>query len=156
MKKNFKQTLAIFNKRKTGNTYVPKIQNIFLSWKKYVKEEQNAVNIIGAIARQTLRREIFQRIRMDAREKKIDRSAIRKCQKFFNNTRLANLRHALNRWRENMKSLVIQELVYTEEMMQETIHQNGEHLEKINETKHVRADQCLKREKVRKVNTAMV
>ena len=108
---------------------MPKIQNIFLSWKKYVKEEQNAVNIIGAIARQTLRREVFQRIRMDAREKKIDRSAIRKCQKFFNNTRLANLRHALNRWRENMKSLVIQELVYTEEMMQDTIHQNGVHLE---------------------------
>jgi hypothetical protein len=50
-KANFKQALDIFNKRKTGNTYVPKKQNIFMSWRNYINEEKNAVNIIGAIAR---------------------------------------------------------------------------------------------------------
>ena len=59
MKANFKQALDIFNKRKVGNTYVPKQQNIFMSWRNYINEEKNAVNIIGAIARQTLRREVF-------------------------------------------------------------------------------------------------
>ena len=39
--------------------------------------------------------------------------------------------------------------------MQDTIQDNAEHLEKINATKHSRADQCVKREKMRKVNTAL-
>ena len=68
---------------------------------------------------------------------------------------MANMRHAWNRWRENMKQLVLQELVFTEELMQDTIHQNGEHIERINQKKEERADQCLKRENLRKVNTAM-
>ena len=132
--------MDIFNKRKTGNTYVPKAQNIFLSWRNYVNEEKNAVNLIGAIARQTLRREVFQRIRMDAREHKVDNDAIRKCLKFFNNTRTSNLRHAWQRWRENMKQVVLQELVITEQIMQDAIHDNADHMERINQTKHTRAD----------------
>jgi hypothetical protein len=40
---------------------------------------------------------------MDAREKKVDADAIKKCRKFFDNTRKANLRHAWQKWRENMK-----------------------------------------------------
>ena len=54
-----------------------------------------------------------------------------------------------------MKQIVLQELVITEQFMQDTMHDNAEHLEKINATKHNRADQCIKREKMRKVNTAL-
>lgn len=43
-----------------------------------------------------------------------------------------------------------------ENIMQDTIHQNGMHIEKINEVKHERADQCLRRQKVRKTNQAMI
>ena len=50
----------------------------------------------------------------------------------------------------------MQELVITEQIMQDAIHDNAEHLERINETKHNRADQCMRREKLRKVNTGMM
>lgn len=74
-----------------------------LSWMSHVKEEKNAINVIGAIARQTLRREIFQRIRMEAREHKVDSDAIRKCTRMFNDLRISNLKKAMLKWRENMK-----------------------------------------------------
>ena len=58
-KANFKQAFATFQGRKAGNVYVPKLENIFLEWVSYIRKEKDAVNVIGAIARQTLRREVF-------------------------------------------------------------------------------------------------
>lgn len=77
MKGNFKKALVTLQGRKQGNVYVPKLENIFLEWVSYIRKEKNAVNVIGAIAGQTLRREIFQRIRAAAREKNLDDRAIK-------------------------------------------------------------------------------
>lgn len=56
---NFKNAFATFQARKAGNIYVPKLENIFMEWQSFVRKEKNACNVIGSIARQTLRREVF-------------------------------------------------------------------------------------------------
>lgn len=42
-----------------NNVYINKKRNIFCSWREYVRREKNAVNVIGAIARRTMRIEVF-------------------------------------------------------------------------------------------------
>ena len=98
---------------------MPKRENIFREWAYFIKKEKNAVNVIGAIARQTLRREVFQRIRLFAREKYLDDTAIKVCEKFFNHTRDNILRKAVLRWRENAKQAVMVQLCQTTEFMEE-------------------------------------
>jgi len=78
------------------------------------------VNVIGAIARQTLRKEVFQRIRAAAREKQVDDKAIKTANKFFLGFKNANLRKAWLRWRENTKQVVLEQLVFTQNEMEET------------------------------------
>ena len=95
---------------------MPKLENIFLEWASYIKKEKNAVNAIGAIARMTLRKEVFQRIRAAAREKHLDDKAIKTANKFFLSFKNSNLKKAWNKWRENMKQMVLQTLVMTENM----------------------------------------
>ena len=99
---------------------MPKLENIFLEWVSYVRREKNAVNTIGAIARQTLRKEVFQRIRAAAREKYLDDRAIKTANKFFLGFKNSNLRKAWLRWRENTKQQVLEQLVMTQDMMQES------------------------------------
>lgn len=45
--------------RRKNNVYIDKRRNILCTWRDYVKREKNAVNVIGAIARRTLRMEVF-------------------------------------------------------------------------------------------------
>lgn len=106
--------------RKAGNVYVPKLENIFLEWVAYIRKEKAAVNVIGAIARQTLRKEVFQRIRAAANEKHKDDRAIKTANKFFLAFKNGNLRKAWLRWRENSKQAVLEQLVMTQTMMEET------------------------------------
>lgn len=117
---NFENAFATFKARKAGNVYVPKLENIFMEWVSYVRREKNAVNVIGAIARQTLRKEVFQRIRAAAREKHLDDRAIRTATKFVLSCKNSNLRKAWNRWRENTKQMVLDQLVETQAFMEET------------------------------------
>lgn len=62
-----------------NNVYIDRRRQIFLTWREYVKKEKNSVNVIGAIARRTLRIEVFRRIRMVARENYLDAEANRIC-----------------------------------------------------------------------------
>ena len=66
------------------NHYIDKRRNILLVWRDYIRQERNAVNVIGAIARKTLRMEVFYRIRLVARENFLDKDANRKMSHFFN------------------------------------------------------------------------
>lgn len=59
LQNNFNTAFSIHSKRSAGNTYVEKRRDIFVTWKDYVKREKNAVNVIGALARRTLRTEVF-------------------------------------------------------------------------------------------------
>jgi len=83
------------------NHYVDKRRNILLVWKDYIRQEKNAVNVIGAIARKTLRMEVFQRIRLVARENYLDSSARRKLNTFFRLVKGSCLRKAMVTWRKN-------------------------------------------------------
>ena len=56
------------------------------------------MNVIGAIARRTLRIEVFQRIRMVAREKFLDSDAQRICTNFYNLMKAKNLKRVVRKW----------------------------------------------------------
>ena len=59
MKVNLDNAMIAFRRRKEGNVYIDKREHIFTEWALYIKKEKAAVNVIGAIARMTLRREVF-------------------------------------------------------------------------------------------------
>jgi len=69
LQNKFDQAFSTRVSRMSNNTYIEKDRNIFCQWADFVKREKNAVNVIGAIARRYLRAEVFQRIRMVARER---------------------------------------------------------------------------------------
>ena len=110
-----------------------------------MKKEKNAINTIGAIARMTLRKEVFNRIRAAAREKYLDDRAIRTANKFFLAFKNGNLRKAWLRWRENSKQQVLEQLVMTQTMMEECNTAQVEEMSKMQEAKHIRADRAVKR-----------
>lgn len=83
------------------NHYIDKRRNILLVWRDYIRQEKNAVNVIGAIARKTLRMEVFQRIRLVARENFLDKDAQRKLNHYFNLVKNNMLRKAMVTWRKN-------------------------------------------------------
>jgi len=56
---NFDKAFAALTRRVQDNHYVDKRRNILLVWQDYIRKEKNAVNVIGAIARKTLRMEVF-------------------------------------------------------------------------------------------------
>ena len=120
MKENFKNAFAAYKRRKEGNVYIPKTEHIFTEWAQFIKKEKAAVNVIGAIARQTLRREVFQRIRLAAREKFLDDTAEKIANRFFKGFKYGTLRKAWIRWRENTKKCVLTQLMQTEEHMEMT------------------------------------
>ena len=120
MKDNFKSAFTAYKRRKDGNVYIPKLEHIFTEWAAHIKKEKAAVNVIGAIARQTLRREVFQRIRLAAREKFIDDTAIKVADRYFKSFKYGTLRKAWLRWRENSKKCVLGQLMMTEEHLEMT------------------------------------
>jgi hypothetical protein len=85
--------------RKAMNQYIDKRLNIFLMWREVIQKEKNAVNVIGAIARQTLRKEVFSRIRLVARENHLESEAERIQNNMFRLLKATNLRQAFSKWR---------------------------------------------------------
>ena len=126
-----------------------------MEWISFVRKEKNAVNVIGSIARMTLRKEVFQRIRAAAREKHLDDRAIKTANKFVLAFKNSNLKKAMNRWRENTKFAVLGDLQMLQEEMVETGKAQEEEMTRINEVKCTRADRTIKTAKMRKVNDAM-
>jgi hypothetical protein len=46
-------------RRVNDNHYIDKRRNIIIVWREFIRQEKNAVNVIGAIARKNLRMEVF-------------------------------------------------------------------------------------------------
>jgi hypothetical protein len=67
--------------------------------------------VIGAIARKTLRMEVFQRIRLVARENFLDKDANRKLNHFFKLMKNNNLRKAMVTWRKNSYADCVKSMV---------------------------------------------
>ena len=114
MKVNLDNAMTAFRRRKEGNVYIDKREHIFTEWALYIKKEKAAVNVIGSIARLTLRREVFQRIRLAARENFLDNMAEKIAHKFFDGFKSGLLKKAWLRWRENAKKHVLTDLMTAE------------------------------------------
>jgi len=70
-------------RRVNDNHYIDKRRNIIIVWREYIRQEKNAVNVIGAIARKNLRMEVFQRIRLQARENHLKKDKKKRGTRFF-------------------------------------------------------------------------
>jgi len=114
MQNMFERAFETHCGRVNNNVYIEKRRNILKNWLDYVRREKNAVNVIGAIARRTLRIEVFQRIRMVARENYLDKNAERICVNFWNMFKHGNLKKAFSRWRQNSFKLCVTEKIQAE------------------------------------------
>lgn len=96
---NYEKALETHIGRVHSNTYIEKRRNIFCVWADYVKQEKNAVHIIGAIARKHMRMEVFSRIRLAARENFLDSFAQRTLETYGRTFKTSLLRQAYSKWR---------------------------------------------------------
>jgi len=110
---------------------VNKKHDIFLTWKDYVKREKSAVNVIGALARRTLRTEVFQRIARQAREKYLDSNAERICIGFRNLFLKNVLRKSLSKWRENSYKAVVEQMEITQQNFEFTVENQQNEMKQI-------------------------
>jgi hypothetical protein len=114
MQRQFDVAFETHCSRVKNNVYIEKRRNILCTWRDFVRREKNAVNVIGAIARRTLRIEVFRRIRMVARENYLDKNAERICTNFFNMSKHGNLKKAFSRWRQNSFKICVKEKMAAE------------------------------------------
>lgn len=155
MQKNFDKALETHIGRMKNNVYIEKRRNILNTWRDFVRREKNAVNVIGAIARRTLRIEVFQRIRMVARERFLDKNAERICTNFYNMFKHANLKKVFSRWRENSFHYCVADKGRAEVDLKNTIKRHENEVANIIKQKHKRAENVIKQKNMRKVNLAL-
>lgn len=84
-----------------------KTRNIFCVWAAYIKQEKNAINTIGAIARKNLRMEVFSRIRRAARENHLDLKAEKVMNNFARMFKQNIVNHSFSKWRVNTYSYLV-------------------------------------------------
>ena len=111
MTKNYDNALNTLVRRVHDNHYIDKRRNILLVWREFIQQEKNAVNVIGAIARKTLRMEVFQRIRLVARENFLDKDANRKLDRFFRVVKNVSLMRAMVTWRKNSYAECVKSMI---------------------------------------------
>lgn len=127
-----------------------------LVWRDYIRQEKNAVNVIGAIARKTLRMEVFQRIRLVARENYLDKDALRKMNTYFRLVKNSQLRKAMVTWRKNSYAQCVESMEEMERTYNETLEANDQRMSNIIRAKHTRAERIIKTKQMRKANVAFI
>jgi len=135
---------------------VDKRRNILLVWRDYIKKEKNAVNVIGAIARKTLRMEVFQRIRLVARENYLDKDALRKMNTYFRLVKNSQLRKAMVTWRKNSYAKCVESMEDMERTYRETLEENDQRMSNIIRAKHTRAERIIKTKQMRRANVHFI
>lgn len=156
MSNNFDKAFATLTRRVQDNHYIDKRRNILLVWRDFIKQEKNAVNVIGAIARKTLRMEVFQRIRLVARENFLDKDANRKLDRFFRLMKNAQLMRAMVTWRKNSYAECVKSMVEMEQAYETTLQENDTRMSNIIRAKHVRAERIIKSKKLRSANNTLI
>ena len=144
LESNFEKAFETLTRRVQENHYVDKRRNILLVWRDYIRQEKNAVNVIGAIARKTLRMEVFQRIRLVARENYLDKDVRRKMNSFFRLTKNGLLRKAMVTWRKNSYAQCVKSMVYMEATYAATLEANDQRMSNIIQAKHKRANRIIR------------
>ena len=156
LNENFEKAFATLQRRTRDNHYIDKRRNILLVWQEYIQKEKNAVNVIGAIARKSLRMEVFQRIRLVARENHLDREAYKKCNNFFRMMLHNQLKKAMVTWRKNSYAQCVQSMVEMEQQYEETLQSNDKRMSNIVKAKHTRATRIIRAKKLRSANNAFI
>ena len=77
--------------------------------------------MIGAIARKTLRMEVFQRVRLVARERFLEDDARRKMTKYFRLVKNSMLKKAMVTWRKNSYAQCVQSMAAMEDTYESTL-----------------------------------
>ena len=77
--------------------------------------------MIGAIARKTLRMEVFQRVRLVARERFLEDDARRKMSKYFRLVKNSCLKKAMVTWRKNSYAQCVASMAAMEDTYESTL-----------------------------------
>jgi len=109
-----------------NNTYVEKRRNIFCVWADYIKKEKNAINTIGALARKSMRMEVFTRVRLVARENFLDAKANKIMNNFARMFKANIVNHAFSRWRTNSYTHLVTKMCTKQEELEYTRHHQTE------------------------------
>ena len=136
LNQNFEKAFSTLTRRVRENHYIDKRRNIMLVWRDYIKQEKNAVNVIGAIARKTLRMEVFQRIRLVARENHKDKDACRKMNHFYRLFKNNLLKKAMVTWRKNSYAECVKSMLNMEQTYANTLESNDQRMSNIIRAKH--------------------
>ena len=153
---NFDKAFETLTRRVQEDHYVDKRRNILLVWRDFIRQERNAVNVIGAVARKTLRMEVFQRIRLVARENYLDKDACRKMNTYFRLVKNNLLRKAMVTWRKNSYAECVQSMVDMEQTYEDTLQANDQRMSNIIRAKHTRAERIIKSKKLRSANNTFI
>ena len=94
--------------------------------------------------------EVFQRIRLVARENYLDKDACRKMSSYFRLVKNSQLRKAMVTWRKNSYARCVASMVNMERTYEETLKSNDERMSNIIRAKHVRAERIIKQKKTRR------
>jgi len=82
-----------------NNVYIDKRRNILYHWADFARKQKNARNVLCAIIRKQLRQEVFQRIRLVARERFLEASALRILTNYTRIFKTSLVRRAFGSWR---------------------------------------------------------
>ena len=84
--------------------------------------------MIGAIARKTLRMEVFQRVRLVARERFLEDDARRKMMKYFRLVKNSCLKKAMVTWRKNSYAQCVESMAAMEDTYHNTLESNDKRM----------------------------
>lgn len=112
--------------------------------------------MIGAIARKTLRMEVFQRIRLVARENFLDKDANRKLDRFFRVVKNATMMRAMVTWRKNSYAECVKSMIQMENAYATTLEDNDQRMSNIIRAKHARAERIIRLKKLRKAYNTFI
>lgn len=100
--------------------------------------------------------EVFQRIRLVARENHLDKEANKKMNNFFRLVKNNMLKKAMVMWRKNSYNACVKSMMEMEETYENTIQNNDERMSNIIRAKHDRATRMIKSKKLRAANNAFI
>ena len=100
--------------------------------------------------------EVFQRIRLVARENFLDKDANRKLDRFFRLTKNVMLMRAMVTWRKNSYAECVKSMVEMERAYAGTLEENDQRMSNIIRAKHVRAERIIKTKKLRNAYNTFV
>mmetsp|Transcript_21292 Transcript_21292/g.32957 ORF Transcript_21292/g.32957 Transcript_21292/m.32957 type:complete len:138 (+) Transcript_21292:2180-2593(+) len=100
--------------------------------------------------------EVFQRIRLVARENHLDKDALKKLNNYFRLVKNNLLKKAMVMWRKNSYAECVKSMIEMEDTYASTLNQNDQRMSNIVQAKHRRAERIIKMKKLRLANNGFI